>query len=147
MNLYNTYLYHYYEKSIGPLRTISDLPIENAQKLLDSMSGDDFFTLGEVKWLESWYPNPGYIKIPLSELDPNIVSFTYGDTFPAFRYRRNNPTRGMVYTVSDIFDVVNRYGFPQSINPDGKKGPIRYIEAQIWSDLVISSSIKNIHIR
>lgn len=94
-----------------------------------------YFTLGKADWLKSWYPEPCYIKLRLSEIDPRFISFTYGDTFPAFRYKHNNPTKGQVFTIDNIGNVINQYGLPQKVNPDGKKGPIRYIEAQLWCSI------------
>jgi hypothetical protein len=62
-----------------------------------------------------------------------IVSFTYSDTFPAMRYTDRKPYRKQVYTVNELPDLVSTY-LPQNWNPDGKHGPDRYIEAQVWDD-------------
>jgi hypothetical protein len=40
--------------------------------------------------------------------------------------------RGLERKIRALF--VNRNGQPQNWNPDGKLGPDRYIEAQVWSD-------------
>ena len=42
--------------------------------------------------------------------------------------------RHKLYTYPEILDVIARYGLPQSWNDDGKNGPERYIEVQVWSD-------------
>jgi hypothetical protein len=34
----------------------------------------------------------------------------------------------------EILGIINKYGLPQDWNDDGKFGPERYIEVQIWSD-------------
>ncbi|MGL1891633.1 MAG: hypothetical protein OCD02_08400 [Spirochaetaceae bacterium] len=94
-----------------------------------------YFTLEKSDWLKTWYPNPACIKIPLSEIDSQLISFTYGDTFPAFRYKQNNPTRGKIFTTENIFEAIDKYGLPQRVNPNGDNGPIRYIEAQLWYNL------------
>ncbi len=62
------------------------------------------------------------------------VSFTYGDTFPAMRFGDGKPYRRQVYTLAELPDLVVMYGLPQEWNADGKGGPDRYIEAQVWYD-------------
>ena len=36
----------------------------------------------------------------------------------------------------ELFGGIQQYGLPQDWNADGKGGPERYIEAQIWEDAV-----------
>jgi hypothetical protein len=67
--------------------------------------------------------------IPLAVFQPKIVSFTYGDTFPAMRYADAKPYRGQVYTLAELPGLVEQYGLPQDWNAEGKLGPERYIEA------------------
>ena len=169
-------LYHYYEFKIGPFVNLSDLSIEEAEKiqsgirregavfaskrssdyLVDRRELEDkirnlfiykggkplrerphYMTLGSCPWLIEWYVDGRELSIPLSDFSKEVISFTYGDTFPAMRYKDGKPYRGMVYTLDEIADVVNRYGLPQMWNSDGSKGPDRYIEAQIWTDHII----------
>ncbi|MBO0995565.1 hypothetical protein [Bacillus sp. SD088] len=33
-----------------------------------------------------------------------------------------------------LYEVIDQYGLPQEWNPEGNKGPERYIEVQIWDD-------------
>lgn len=170
------YLYHYYEASIGPFKSLTSLPIAEAETILNdirqegimyaSKRSSDYLairteleqrvrklfiekggkpilkvpysmTLGESPWIKEWYKDPKEIKIPISEIDPLVISFTYGDIFPAMRYKDNKPYREMVYTLHEIKDIVNTYGLPQEWNRDGKKGPDRYIEVQVWDNEVI----------
>ena len=91
-----------------------------------------YMTLGSCPWLLDWYVDGRELSIPLSKFGKEVISFTYGDTFPAMRYKDDKPYRGIVYTLDEIDEVVNRYGLPQYWNSDGSKGPDRYIEAQIW---------------
>jgi hypothetical protein len=49
-------------------------------------------------------------------------------------YNDGKPYRGQVYTRNELTQVIERYGLPQDWNPDGKGGPERYIEAQVWDD-------------
>lgn len=93
-----------------------------------------YMILGACAWVESWYATGGEIRVLLDQFDPATVSFTYGDSFPAMRYGDGSPWRGQVYTLSELPTVIEAYGLPQVCNPDGAKGPDRYIEAQVWSD-------------
>ena len=50
------------------------------------------------------------------------------------RYQDGKPYRQQVYTLSELPELVTLYGPPQEWNADGKAGPDRYIEAQVWDD-------------
>lgn len=39
-----------------------------------------------------------------------------------------------IYTYDEILELIKKYGLPQEWNKDGKFGPERYIEMQVWSD-------------
>ena len=168
------YLSHYYEASDGPFQNLSDLPLAEAEGILDEIrrSGGDRFAsqrkadylsvrrnleeqvrklfiakggrprrerphyliLGACPWLISWYPHGRELRIPLAEFHEEIVSFTYGDTYPAMRYQDGKPYRGQVYTLVELPGLVEEFGLPQEWNQEGKLGPDRYIEAQVWAD-------------
>jgi hypothetical protein len=89
--------------------------------------------LGSCRWFYSWYINTREIQIPMRKFDPDSISFTYGDLFPAMRFNDGKPYRGKVYLVAELEALVETYGLPQDTNPDGKLGPDRYIEAQVWT--------------
>ena len=93
-----------------------------------------YFILGECAWLKSWYQHGCELRVPLAAFHAQGISFTYGDTFPAMRFMDGNPTRGQVYTLTELSALVQQYGLPQVWNVDGKLGPDRYIEAQVWED-------------
>jgi hypothetical protein len=93
-----------------------------------------YMILGSCPWLLDWYQAGCELRIPLSKFDPGRVSFTYGDTFPAMRFRDGKPYRGQVYRLDEIPALVETYGMPQEWNRDGSLAPERYIEAQVWSD-------------
>jgi len=93
-----------------------------------------YFVLGECAWLKSWYPHGCELRVPLTAFAVESVSFTYGDTFPAMRYKDGKPYRGKVYTLDELPTLVGQFGLPQVWNADGKGGPDRYIEAQVWED-------------
>lgn len=100
-----------------------------------------YMTLGECEWIRSWYNQGCVIQIDLDQFDPATISFTYGDLFPTMRYKDGKPYRGQVYTLEEIREIIGEYGMPQVWNHDGKRGPERYIEVQVWDDTVISRHI------
>ncbi|RIX53673.1 hypothetical protein D3P08_09630 [Paenibacillus nanensis] len=93
-----------------------------------------YMTLGPCEWIKTWYKQGMEINIHWDELEENTISFTYGDLFPTMRVKDGKSYRGQVYTKSEIMSVIREYGFPQEWNPNGDKGPERYIEVQIWDD-------------
>jgi len=172
--IFPDFLTHYYERQNGPLLSLTDLPEEESEAVLEEIRkrGDvlasrrypeylsvrreletairalfvvrggqprrprpHYFILGECAWFEGWYRETACLRVALRQLDPLAVSFTYGDSFPAMRVRDGKPYRGQVYTLADLAEVVQKYGMPQEWNADGKLGPERYIEAQVWQEL------------
>jgi hypothetical protein len=87
-------------------------------------------------WLYTWYIDGCYIKIPIEEFDFSSISFTYGDMHPTFSPVVNDSKeyRKQLYTYHEILEVIKKYGLPQKWNADGKYGPERYIEVQVWSN-------------
>jgi hypothetical protein len=53
--------------------------------------------------------------------------------------------RKKIYTYREILKIINKYGFPQAWNTEGKFGPERYIEVQIWSDETIANYENYLH--
>ena len=49
-------------------------------------------------------------------------------------YKDGKPYRGQIYTLSELGEIIRRFGLPQEWNPDGEGGPERYIEAQVWDN-------------
>ncbi|WP_231638503.1 hypothetical protein [Paenibacillus sp. JCM 10914] len=96
-----------------------------------------YMTLGPCEWIKAWYENAEVLQIPLDEFDPASISFTYGDLFPTMRYQDEKPYRKNVYSITEIFKLIDEYGWPQVWNRDGDHGPERYIEVQVWDDAVI----------
>lgn len=102
-----------------------------------SKSYPHYMTLGTCDWLKSWYTEPEWIAITWCDLPAESVSFTYGDLFPTMRYSDDKPYRKQVYTKDEILQVIQNYGWPQEWNRDGERGPERYIEVQVWDELII----------
>ena len=94
-----------------------------------------YMVLGPCPWLRAWYRDGRVIKLPLASVDPDVVSFTYGDSFPALRVQDGKPYRGRVYRRHDLPSLISTYGWPQQWNATGALGPERYIEAQVWDDV------------
>jgi hypothetical protein len=93
-----------------------------------------YLILGSCSWLKTWYVDGQELQIKLVSIPEHCVSFTYGDSFPAMNYNDGKPYRGQVYTLSELGKIIKQYGLPQVWNPDGRGGPERYIEAQLWDD-------------
>lgn len=93
-----------------------------------------YMILGTCPWLKQWYVDGQELQIKLTSISEDCVSFTYGDSFPAMNYNDVKPYRRQIYTLNELGEIVRRYGLPQEWNPDGKGGPERYIEAQVWDD-------------
>jgi hypothetical protein len=93
-----------------------------------------YMILGACAWVKTWYQHGAEVRVSLAAFDPAVVSLTYGDSFPAMRYADGKPYRGQVYTLAELPALVYQYGLPQVWNAEGKLGPERYIEAQVWDD-------------
>jgi hypothetical protein len=102
-----------------------------------------YMILGACPWLLGWYQQGCELRIPLSAFSPKIVSFTYGDTFPAMRHPDGKPYRGQVYILEELEGIITRFGLPQDWNSAGSQGPDRYIEAQVWDDAPLMPYVKS----
>lgn len=62
-------------------------------------------------WLSSWFENSA--------------------SHPTFSSRVNDGKeyRKKLYTYDEILEIIEKYGYPQDWNNNGKHGPERYIEA------------------
>lgn len=180
------YFYHFYDKSAGAFRSLSDLPLEEAKAVLEeikaakpksqcaardseyiakrrrceeivrrefsakggviSRTAPYYMTVEFSPWLSTWYENGGFIKIPAEEFDLRTVSFTYGDSMPTFSPAVNDGKeyRRKVYTYDEILTIIDKYGLPQDWNDDGRHGPERYIEVQVWSDETVKKYAKGV---
>jgi len=103
-----------------------------------------YMVLGYSPWLSTWYEQMECIKIPVEEFDLRMVSFTYGDSMPAFSdsITDGREYRKKIYFYEEMLELVSRYGMPQEWNDDGAHGPERYIEVQVWSDKTVEKYIR-----
>ena len=93
-----------------------------------------YMILGTCPWMKTWYVDGRELRVPLAHFPTEVVSFTYGDTFPAMRFNDGKATRGRIYRLEQLTQLIADFGLPQEVNPEGAVGPDRYIEAQIWDD-------------
>ena len=107
-------LYHYYEKSNGPFRSISDLPDRDAEAVLQRIRTDHpdiflakrpedylqkrrrfegilreretphYMVVEACPFFEKWYEHTAWITADTDDLDLRTLSFTYGDSHPTF---------------------------------------------------------------
>jgi hypothetical protein len=63
-------------------------------------------TVDACPWLMQWYEWGLELRVPLTEFDAAIVSFIYGDVFPAMRLQDGKPHRGIVFTLDKLPDLI-----------------------------------------
>ena len=68
-----------------------------------------YMTVEHSPWLNSWYENSSFIKIPIEEFDLSTLSFTYGDSHPTFSPRINDGKeyRKKLYTYEEYYEKYN----------------------------------------
>ena len=104
-----------------------------------------YFVLGESIWFKHLNQNHSEIKIPLKELNPATVSFTYPDSYVALS-NNTKPYHGKVFLLNELKSVVDRYGLPAddtSLDYDSYwlKDFEIYIEFQVWEQEIIQPFI------
>lgn len=109
-----------------------------------------YFTLGANKGMKTWFDMPDFIKIPLSEFEPDTVSFTYGDSFAVLNPSLDTGEEwwGKVFNYNGIIKLINKYGFPEDPAYDMKNRIfpkdkhinhyLKFIEAHVWSDIALN---------
>lgn len=96
-----------------------------------------YFTLGKCdEWFYGRKDSFGCVELFLNEFDPEVISFTYGDSVPTFMedFQDGKEYRSQVYTWEEIKELIEKYGMPNVWNTFEKFGPENYIEVQVWSD-------------
>jgi len=94
-----------------------------------------YMVVEECPWLETWYVSPRQLRIPMAALNPKEISYSYGDLFPTFSEAPGEKKEywKKIYSWDEMRTLIDKYGLPQTWNGDGKYGPERYIEAQVWA--------------
>ncbi|GAB2779168.1 hypothetical protein GCM10027275_23380 [Rhabdobacter roseus] len=109
-----------------------------------------YFTLGACEWAKSWYVNPGVIKIPVKDFNPDHVSFTYPDSMVSFQfydepklevYRK--ACNGQIFLLQEVPELISEYGQPseEKCQAEERFKYDKYIEVQVWDDRVIKKYI------
>jgi len=105
-----------------------------------------YMMLGDHPPWATAYENPAMIKIPLAEIDPMTVSFTYGDSFVVLNPGKFESEEywGKVYFRDEILELINRIGYPPQVEYDFKDenyakytpaaDHLLYVEAHVWCD-------------
>lgn len=90
-----------------------------------------YFVLGHSDFLKAWYEDGHETRLRLADIQPNHVSFTYGDSMSQL----DKPSRLDPFTKDTLMDFIrkdhnmNVHEFLNALNRDN-----RYIEVQLWSD-------------
>ena len=99
-----------------------------------------YFTVGRNDFIGELYNHWDFIKIPIRNLDPKTISFTYHDSFQAYKRKDDHFTKRKVYTIYEIDSIMNICGW----NFPKKKIPY-YLEMQLWDDAVFIKYVTNKH--
>lgn len=143
------FLYHYFDKTIGPFKNLSDLSVEEANKVLQKIAIDkpnvqcakrnaDYMKARSYyeSILRDEFQKKGgliYRQVPhymVVEHSPWLSTWYENSTFVRISIEEFD-LRTVSFTYGDSHPT-----FSDRVN-DGKYGPERYIEAHIWSDDVI----------
>lgn len=95
-----------------------------------------YLVLGESPWFRDLNADHQELRIPLSELDPEVTSLTYPDSFIALT-RDDKPYYNQVFLLDEIGDLVTRFGVPDNdqLAPYERYWETEfelYIEVQLW---------------
>ena len=95
-----------------------------------------YLVLGESPWFRDLNAHQRELKIPLSELNPDVTSVTYPDSFIALT-RDDKPYYNQVFLLSEVSELITRFGVPANdhVVPYERYWETDfelYIEVQIW---------------
>ncbi len=98
-----------------------------------------------------WEQEGGFdsVAIPLSAFDPEVISFTYPDSWVSFagvmlsgESLPRFPYHGQVYRLDELESLVVEHDLPgERWQTEENRRMETYIEAQIWDDAVITDFI------
>lgn len=106
-----------------------------------------YFVLGSSRMQKSMAPGTEEVRINLSEVPKEFLSFTYPDSIASRVLckddRNRRPFHGQVFTLDEILDIIDSYGFPEDKveEVDGIRFPL-FIEAQLWSTAPIKDYLR-----
>nr|WP_163500417.1 hypothetical protein [Halomonas socia] len=95
-----------------------------------------YLVLGESPWFRELNADQAEVRLPLSCLDPEVVSLTYPDSFIALT-QADKPFYNQVFLLNEVDRLVSRFGIPDN---DHQVPYERYwetdfelyIEVQLW---------------
>lgn len=95
-----------------------------------------YLVLGESPWFRDLNADHRELRIPLSQLDPEVTSLTFPDSFVALT-RDDKPYYNQVFLLSEIDELVARFGVPENdqMVPYERYWETEfelYIEVQLW---------------
>jgi hypothetical protein len=92
----------------------------------------------ELDECKAWFLDYEVVKIPIDEFDKNMISFTYGDSYPTFKPIFDEEPEYDLFLYDEILGVVKQRGFPPVRSSSMSWLEPSYIEAQVWSDETIN---------
>ncbi len=99
-----------------------------------------YFVLGRSPWFERHEPKILAVRVPVADLDPTRLSFTYGDSMTSYMLHDGTwprseelrrPHHGRIYLLEELPDLVAALGIPDGPTRDR---PDHYVEAQLWDE-------------
>lgn len=97
-----------------------------------------YFVLGESDYLNKWFENGTRTKLLLRDIDPEDISFTYGDSMS----RMDAEDRMDPFTKETLFRFILESSDDIQSFVDDLNKKNRYIEAQLWNDSYLVEALK-----
>lgn len=89
-----------------------------------------YFVLGKSDYLKEWFDDGEEVKIPLDAIDPEHISFTYGDSMSVYRRREEKS----LLRKQSLLEFITSMGKDIETVVDELNQQNRYIEVQLWKD-------------
>jgi hypothetical protein len=103
-----------------------------------------YFVIDRSAWIEEGYDGQSAaIKIPISAIDPDRVSFTYPDSMISYWLKSQTDRafyhpkyHGKVFKLSKIHQIIEQFGIPsREWETDATRQYDLFIEAQVWENI------------
>jgi hypothetical protein len=100
-----------------------------------------YFVIDRSTWIEDGYNGQSRsLQIPISDLNPDTVSFTYPDSMISYwlksqteRVFYRSEYHGQIFTLSEIDRIIEGFGIPdREWQTDESRKYDLFIEAQVW---------------
>jgi hypothetical protein len=110
-----------------------------------------YFVLGSSAWFEGLSTQMREIRVNLVDLPDDATSFTIPDSFTSMGLGSEygipvdpKPHHGKVYRISELAEVIERYGLPIDDADDyggyQHSSFEKYVEIQLWTDVPVSEA-------